>query len=167
MRRAAVDYLSKHSSSTANLRAVLERKARRRIEDPEADIASLVGPAVQFCVEQGFVDDVAYAETKVAAAARKGVSSRKVAMQLRSKGVDAEHVADALREVDDLAAAVRFARKRRVGPWRTTDEPDRDRELGKLARQGFDEGTCRRVFLMELTEAEDVLFGVPDRDDAD
>jgi regulatory protein len=53
----------------------------------------------------------------------------------------------------DLAAAIAYARRRRLGPWRQGDdrEEHRERDLAALARQGFGYDTARRVI-----EAENV-----------
>jgi len=44
----------------------------------------------------------------------------------------------------DLAAACRFARRRRLGPYRR-GAADRQRELAAFARAGFDRRTAERV----------------------
>ena len=47
----------------------------------------------------------------------------------------------------ELAAAVALARRRRLGPWRASEEraADRQRDLGVLARAGFPADVARKV----------------------
>lgn len=161
-KRSAVHYLGSYSSSVENLRKTLVRRACNRFEDiEEAEASALADEAVRFCVENGFVDDVAYAETKVAAGMRKGHSRRKIAAALAGKGVDKEIARTAAGEADDETAAVAYARKRRLGPWRKKeDDPaQRRREAASLGRNGFSGETAFKVIGMELEEAEDILSG--------
>ena len=46
-----------------------------------------------------------------------------------------------------MAAALAFARRRRLGPFRTTASraEHREKDLAKLARQGFAYETARRI----------------------
>ena len=47
----------------------------------------------------------------------------------------------------EMAAALAFARRRRLGPFRTTASraEHREKDLAKLARQGFAYETARRI----------------------
>lgn len=139
IKRSAAHYLGQRSSSVANLRRVLTRRARKRLpeEDPEK-IETLVTVGVAFCVENGFVNDDSYAEMKAGQAARIGVSRRKLEAKLASKGVARETVSAAVSELDDEASAILFARRRRLGPWKT-DQSKRDaaKDTAALVRAGF------------------------------
>ena len=54
----------------------------------------------------------------------------------------------------DLAAAIRLAKKRRLGPFRLKERAEmRQKDLAALARAGFDFDTCRRVIEAESAEA--------------
>ncbi|HTH17687.1 MAG TPA: regulatory protein RecX, partial [Magnetospirillum sp.] len=54
----------------------------------------------------------------------------------------------------DLAAAIRLAKKRRLGPFRLSDRDEmRQKDLAALARAGFDFDTCRQVIEAESPEA--------------
>ena len=143
--RWALAYLGRFSSTAANLRRVLLRRVQRRdLADRDAVAAArpLVDALVARYRESGLVDDAAYAAGRARARLRRGQSLRTIRAGLAAKGVGAEDAAAAiegLREAGgdpDLAAAVAFARRRRLGPFRGSDG-DRDRELAAFARAGF------------------------------
>lgn len=160
-KRSAVHYLGSYSSSVDNLRKTLARRAANRFEDiSEDEIAELAEGAVRFCVENGFLDDAAYAETKVASGLRRGHSRRRIAAMLAGKGVDKETANAALEEADDMAAAVAFARKRRLGPWRTgeLDAKLRQKEAAAFGRNGFSADVSLKVIRMTVEDAEETAF---------
>ncbi|MBE7184113.1 MAG: regulatory protein RecX [Methylobacterium mesophilicum] len=159
-RRSAVDYLSKHSSSSENLRKVMQRRATRRFPEIGADGAvTLAQEAMAFCREHAFVDDQAYAEMKVRSGVRKGHSQRRIALTLATKGVEREVSDEALKASDDLAAAAALARRRRIGPWRKSDLDldSKRKEMATFARNGFSGDVAFRVMDMSIEEAEDAI----------
>jgi len=104
-------------------------------------------------VTRNLVDDRAFAETRAISLHRGGASRRKVAMSLKSKGVGADDIEAALRSLEDshtnaeFTAARNYARRRRFGPWRNTDEREarRDRDMAAMARAGFSFQMAARV----------------------
>lgn len=161
-RKSAVHYLSGRASSAENLRRIMFRRAARRWPDaPTETHAMLADEAVSFCMEHRFVDDSAYAVSKVSSAVVKGQSRRKIASLLARKGISTEHSMEAMESADDLQAAARFARRRRFGPWRTV-EGDRERKLRETAamgRAGFPSSIAFRIVSMDLDEAEEAIHG--------
>jgi len=160
----ALGYLERFASSAENLRRLLERRARRRMRDPEGllEARALIDALVARYRDSGLIDDAAYAAARARGRLARGEPLRKIAAGLAAKGVDADDRATALaglRETvpdPDLAAACAFARRRRLGPYRRgpahEQAGDHRRELATFARAGFG----RR-------EAEAVL-GCADRD---
>ena len=129
------------------------------------EIAALVAAVVADVAALGLLDDRAFADGRTASLRRKGGSRRKIALGLRAKGVDAETAAAALAaaDIDEAEAALRLARRRRLGPWRveprSDDRAGRDRDIGVLVRQGFAYSLARQVIGMGLEEAEERLAG--------
>lgn len=167
LRRAAFHYLERYAASEARLAAVLKRKIARRASlngakaDP-TDRDAAVAEVVDACRQFGLMDDVALAEMKVASGRRKGLSSRKLAETLVAKGIDREtaRAAIAADDTDENLAALRLARRRRIGPWRRTPSPDRaalDREVASLCRAGYPYPIARMVVSMDLDAAEEKL----------
>ncbi len=130
-RRAALHYLERWASSEANLARVLKRKLRRRAAlDPdrwslaEADAEALVATVLSGCRDLGLLDDHAYAQTKVAGGRRRGHSASRIRATMAAKGVPREITEDVVgagAEPDEERAALVFARKRRLGPFRRDD----------------------------------------------
>lgn len=167
LENAALHYLERFASSSANLRRVLMRKVARSIAHWGGDTAEHT-PQVEEVVAKltrlGYVNDAAYAEAKVRALHRAGKGSRTIRATLAAKGVAADHAAAAFDALaadvtePDMAAAIRLARKRRLGPFRRDGRAEaRTKDLAALARAGFDFDTCRRVVDAESAEALEEL----------
>ena len=163
--RWALAYLGRFASSAENLRRVLMRRVRKRLID-DREAAAVAAPLVDALVARyrssGLVDDAAYAAGRARARLRRGQSLRTIRAGLAAKGVAAEDAAaaiDALREDGgdpDIAAAIAFARRRRLGPWRRapTDNAElRLKELGAFARAGFSRAVADAV--LDCASAEE------------
>ena len=146
----ALDLLAFRPRSATELRRRLVQKG---IEAPRAEAA------VARLVEQGVVDDRAYAVAVVRSKALgAGASRRRVGQELARRGVERE-VADAAveevwreEEVDQTEAAERLARKR-LTALRGLDAPARRRRLyAFLARRGYDADEIRRAMDAVLGE---------------
>lgn len=173
LRRAALHHLERYGSSSENLRRVLLRKVDRRLRDRDEPAGeeealaarALVDVVVEQAVAGGYVDDRAYAEAKVASLRRKGGSGRAIAARLKAAGLDADMIGEALRghaeraraahdadgeadgEADpERAAALAYARRRRLGPFRLRERAERrDRDLAAMMRAGFGFDVSRAI----------------------
>jgi regulatory protein len=161
LENAALHYLQRFATSAENLRRVLMRRVERSVrahdtdrDDTDREVgAALVDALVERFVAAGLVDDRVYAEGRALSLHRRGTAARVIRGRLRQKGVGDDDIEAALATVaeehpdGDLAAAVNLARRRRLGPYRSTGpEPDRrQRELAALARAGFSYDIARRV----------------------
>ena len=141
--RAAAHYLERYSSSTANLRRVLERKVMRRAHARGEDAGAFsneIDETVAKFVELKLVDDRAYGEARVLSLRRRGTSQRMVAAKLSEKGVERDLVEELLAadETSDRQAAFAYARRRRLGPHRLRNRAERrDRDVAAMVRAGF------------------------------
>ena len=163
LRNAALYYLDRYASSTANLRRILmakvERSARAHDTDRAEGAADVEALLADF-VRDGVLDDARYAKGRALALYRRGASTRAIRARLTAKGVVREHIDPAiatLREEShepDMAAALTFARRRRLGPYRAQNAraERRARDLAALGRQGFAYDVARRII-----DAEDVV----------
>ena len=172
LHNGALFYLQKFASSSENLRRVLMRRvdksAREHGTDPEEG-AQWVLEVVTRLQELGLLNDRAYAESKTGALLRRGNSPKAVRMKLRAKGVTAEDIDASLEQYDeeieadlDLAAAVAYAKRRRIGPWRMRNrEEQRDKDLAALGRQGFGYDLARKIIDSDdIQELEEALIGM-------
>lgn len=167
LERAALHYLERHASSAANLRRVLGRRvwkaAREGGEVDEAAAEGWIADLVGKLEWAGLLDDQTYAEGRVASLRRSGESGRGIRMKLAAKGVGRAMIETALAAEepgnDDRTAAVAYARRRRLGPWRPQAEREerRDRDMAALARRGFSLDLCRAVVDAEDPDAAEAL----------
>ena len=156
LERAAIHYLGRYSSSEANLRKILEKKAKRRIPDDEdapEDLSAWIDAIIIKCREYGYVNDAQYGRIRANTLARRGWGERRILRDMTFKGVDedlAKEVLATLQEeegISDQSSALLLARKRKVGPYRrgpALDDLPQDekmklerREMGIFARAGF------------------------------
>jgi regulatory protein len=159
LQNAAVFYLERYASSAEGLRRVLRRRVSkaRMLEAPVMDnVDEAIEAVVQKFVAAGLLDDKAFAQTKARALHRRGMSGRLTRQRLQVAGVGADDVDDAMTALDDelgtdparreLQAALAFARRRRLGPFRAKDrEENKARDLASMARAGFAFTLARKV----------------------
>jgi regulatory protein len=172
--RWALAYLGRFASSAENLRRVLLRRVRRRLSEnreAEARAAGLIDGLVARYRASGLVDDAAYATGRARARLRRGQSLRTIRAGLAAKGVapeDAEAAIEVLRNDatrdPDLAAALAFARRRRIGPYRRGDsgreEGDRGKALAAFARAGFARAAAEAVLSCADPEEAEALLNL-------
>ncbi|TQI77119.1 regulatory protein [Bosea sp. AK1] len=151
LQRAAMHYLERYSAPAAQLRRVLARKValscRHHGEDPAAHAAAL-DDVVSRCITSGLVDDRRFAEARAATLRRRGRSARAVAATLAAKGVGRElaEQASSVGDEEELAAARKAARRKRLGPWSRGDRAaNRQKDLAAMARAGFTITVARTV----------------------
>jgi regulatory protein len=168
LENAALHYLERFASSSANLKRVLMRKvarsARAHGDDPAAG-ERMVDDIVARFLSSGLVNDAGYAAQQAASLRRRGASRYGIRGKLAVKGVEAEHIAAALAGLDaeagdsELAAACALARRRRLGPCRPASAraAHRQKDLASLARAGFSLDIARRVLAAADTDALEAL----------
>jgi len=135
----ALRYVGRFATTRAKLRSYLSRKLRERGWDGERepDVAAM---AERFS-EQGYVDDSSYALAKSRSLSGRGYGKRRVLEKLRAAGIE-ESDGLAARELADeeaIAAAIRFAQRRRLGPFAASEPKDareRDKALAAMIRAG-------------------------------
>jgi len=138
LERAALDYAARYATTRSKLAAYLRRKLRER--GWEGADAPPIDALVARFVDRGYVDDRAFAAAKADALLRRGYGARRIGTALRAAGIDAE-TSDGLRDriADEAeAAAIRFARRRRIGPFadHRPDPAERCRWIAAMARAG-------------------------------
>ena len=147
LEQAALNYAARYATTRARLAAFLQRKLRERGWSGPAE------PPVQALVERmagrGYVDDRAFASARAAALGRRGYGERRVSEALRAAGIDEEDAAEAREDARNSAwqSALRFAERRRIGPYASV-EPDREgreKALGALLRAGHPLDLARRL----------------------
>ena len=163
LRAWALHYLERYATSSAHLRRLMLDKAARARAVYGAEAGAGPGEVealLRRLEAMGLLDDAAFARARARALHRRGTSARSIRAALAQKGVPREiaetAVAALAQEADEpeLAAALAYARRRRLGPYR--DDADlraalRERDLAALGRRGFGYDLARRVI-----DAEDL-----------
>lgn len=151
LQRAAMYYLERYAAPAAQLRRVLERKivlsCRHHGLEPAA-FETMLDEVVARCAASGLVDDQRFAEARAATLRRRGRSSRAVAASLSAKGVARDLAAEASESSaeQEMAAAMKTARLKRLGPWSRGDRGlSRQKDLAAMARAGFTMTIARAV----------------------
>ena len=160
LERLGLFYVGRYATTRAKLRDYLLRKLRERGWDGarEADPEALVA---RFA-ELKLVDDASYASAKASSLTRRGYGGRRVAQALKAAGVGDEEAAPAREEAQEqaLAAALRYAERRRIGPFaaQAPDWPARQKAAAAMLRAGHPIDVVRTVLNASPGE-------IPDSDD--
>ena len=168
LREAALAHLARYAATERGLLRVLTRRidrwARQAAEaDPDAAAETArraraeAAEVVRRLAAAGAVNDAAFAAARAARLGRAGRSRRAIGAHLAAKGVPPETARAALPDDPEaeLDAALAYARRRRIGPFRTADaDADaRRREAAALARAGFGAEVAYRALGMGAAEA--------------
>jgi regulatory protein len=144
--RLALWYVERFATTRGKLAEYLGKKIRERGWDgPPGDPAGVA----ERMAGLGYIDDRAFAEARARSLARRGYGQRRVVEALRQARVGAEDSVEAL-ETDaetELATALAFAKRRRIGPYAVAlpDERARARALGAMLRAGHAFSVARRI----------------------
>ena len=147
LERLGLSYAGRYATTRAKLAAYLARKVRERGWD--GDGAAPVDRLVERFAELGYVDDRAFASARAAALLRRGYGERRVGHALRAAGIGDDDSAPARQDAraGAWASALRFAERKRIGPF-ATEEPDRagrERAFGAMIRAGHPIDLVRRL----------------------
>jgi regulatory protein len=143
----ALAYVGRFATTRAKLRTYLSRKVRERGWDggPAPDFEAI---AERFAA-QGYVDDAAYALSKSRSLTGRGYGARRVDQSLRTAGIEDEDAGPARdhAKADRVEAALRFAERRRLGPFASevADRKGRERALATMIRAGHGFGLARAI----------------------
>jgi len=148
LERLALHYVERYATTRAKLAAYLSRKIAER------GWAGAAGDPVPALVERlaalSYVDDRAFAAARAASLTRRGYGERRIGEALRAAGIeeqDAEPVREEAR-AGAWEAALRFAEKRRIGPYAAqppADRAAREKAIAAMLRAGHDFGHARRI----------------------
>ena len=161
LKDAALDYLGRYAASTARLRQVMTRRVRRSAKANDLDPQPLLDElehVIAALTRSGLLNDASFAEGRARSLNRRGGSRRQIAAKLAAAGVAQETTARALAGLEEelpdaeFAAAVAYARRRRLGAHRSPrdETPERRRkDLMAMARAGFALDLARRALTGE------------------
>jgi regulatory protein len=154
LRALALAYVGRYATSCARLTAYLNRKIAERgwIDESTPPVAEIV---TQFG-SLGYVDDEAFAKTRSESLLRRGYGPNRLRIALRVSGIGTD-IIDRAADVDDenaLAAALVFARRKRIGPYaRDALTPDiRQKMMATLLRAGHSYDISRKILALTAND---------------
>jgi regulatory protein len=134
----ALNYVGRFATSRAKLVAFLKRKLRERGWDGAAEPP--LDELADRLVRLGYVDDRAFALSKARSLTGRGYGERRVQQALAQGGIGEDEGSDArgVAEEEAVAAALRFAQRRSIGPYAQAapDPAQRERALAAMIRAG-------------------------------
>lgn len=154
LKNIALYYLQRFDSSEENLRQVLKRRVwDYAFENPDFDKQTAyewIEKIISDFNRVGYLNDNRYAEQKISTYLAVGKPERYIRQKLRQKGVSEDIVDKILAdsEIDEETAALNFARKKKIGPFR----PDREqqklchtKDMATMVRAGFGYDVVQKV----------------------
>lgn len=138
LERSALWHLGRRALTTAELRAALQKKAKRHAPTPEAP--AWIEALLVRLTSSRLLDDATTARGRVEGGRARGWSRRRIEQRLR--GVDPETRADAFAHADDPAAraygvTAELAAARVFVAKKSLRAKPPDKAMAALARQGF------------------------------
>ncbi|QMW24323.1 RecX family transcriptional regulator [Sandaracinobacteroides saxicola] len=156
VRALALRYVERYATSEAKLVRFLRTKLRLRgwAGDGEPDLAALAARLADL----GYVSDRSFAGARARGMAARGLGARRVGAGLRADGIGEEATQEALAEVDGVAAAMRFAARKRLGPWGAPQErKGQEKQLAAMLRAGHGMALSRAILRAETIEAAEAV----------
>jgi regulatory protein len=166
-------YLQRFPASAAHFKRVMMRKVdkscRHHANQDRKSCEDLVDTLVLKFQEMGLLNDTGYSRGMVNSYRARGLSTRSIQAKLSQKGLTPQQISEALNEFDndrprteiDMVAALKLARKKRIGPYTSEKDIPRDKQIAMMARAGFGFDICSRALSMSKDEAEEFIYSLP------
>ena len=162
MRNFAFAYIEKYAPSKQQLKTYLLKKYFNAKVSTlnKSNINELINVVLDDLEKTKFINDKFYSNSKAKSLIQRGSSINKIRSYLFSKGVKDKYIKTTIDEIidnnedQDFFSAIKVCKKKRIGPAR--DENNRPlffkKDIGILARSGFDFETSKRVMDLEKNE---------------
>lgn len=144
-------YLERFAASKKHFKTVMMRKVKRscmhHVDQDYNECNDMVDELVNKFEKSGLLNDELYTNGSVSSLRRKGLSRMAIISKMLQKGISKDQTILALEKLDyetydssddaERAAALNFARKKRIGPYFTGEKQNIQKSLGVFARGGF------------------------------
>lgn len=156
----ALAYVGRFATTRVKLSRYLDRKLRER--GWEEDSAPPVEQIVERCVSNGFVDDAAFALSKARSLTGRGYGAQRVRQSLRAAGINDGDARPARQLADEEAveAALRMARRKRIGPYAAAapERDGRDKALAAMIRAGHGFRLAKAIVALSPGDEPDIAY---------
>ena len=162
MRNFSFAYIEKYAPSKQQVKTYLLKKYLNANIPTinKSNITDLINVVLEDLEKTKFINDKFYSSSKAKSLIQRGSSINKIRNYLLSKGINDKYVTKTLDEIkannedQDFFSAIKLCKKKRIGPAR--DENNRPlfykKDMGILARSGFNFDTSKRVMSLEKNE---------------
>ncbi len=170
LHNSGLAYLQRFTSSTENFRAVMERKIKKSVkyhDMPTMDEChDMLNDTIDNFTRMGLLNDDAYLKGMIISLRRRGLSKNMILQKLQQKRLPQTCIIDAIKDHDDChqtiedsdyIASIRFMRRKRLGPFRTKQDFDFNKELSALARAGFSFDVAQKALKTDIESAQELL----------
>ncbi len=162
MRNFSYAYIEKYSPSKQQLKTYLLKKYLKLSVSGvnKTNIKDLIDVVLEDLEKSKFLNDKFYSNSKAKSLIQRGSSINKIRYYLLNKGINDKYVNEAIKNIkdnnedQDFFSAIKICKKKRIGPAR--DDNNRPlfykKDLGILARSGFDFETSKRILDIDKEE---------------
>ena len=162
MRNFAFVYVEKYAPSKQQLRTYLLKKYLKSgtANVSKKNITDLIDVVLEDLEKSKFINDKFYSESKAKSLIQRGSSINKIRNYLIGKGVGDKYIKNAIEKLhennddQDFLSAIKICKKKKIGPSREEDNRPLfyKKDMGVLARSGFDFEVSRRVMDLDKDE---------------
>jgi len=162
MRNFSFAYIEKYAPSKQQLKTYLLKKyIKSKIPNVnKKNIIDLIDVVLEDLENTKFLNDQFYSDSKAKSLIQRGSSINKIRQYLMSKGVKNNYIKDTIDKIkdknedQDFFSAIKICKKKRIGPARNENNRSlfMKKDLGILARSGFDFETSKRVIDIDKDE---------------
>lgn len=161
LKNIALYYLERFETSVDNLKTVLKRRVDKYVfENPDFDKNEAYGwidELVKDFEGYGYVDDERFAGFKIKSYINSGKSARYIQGKMKQKGISENIIENILesQEYDSKEALLKFAKKKRLGPFNNKEEytrEDKKKDMQKMIAAGFNYEDVMEVLDVEIEE---------------
>ena len=154
LKNIALYYLQRFDSSEENLKQVLKKRVfDYAFENPDFDKQTAyewIEKIISDFRRVGYLNDNRYAEQKILTYLAAGKPERYIRQKLQQKGVKDDIVDKILAEseIDEETSALKFARRKKIGPFRSDWEQRklcRQKDMATMVRAGFGYDVVQRI----------------------
>ena len=162
MRSFSFAYIEKYAPSKQQLKTYLLKKyLKTKIPSVnKKNLSELIDVVLEDLETTKFLNDKFYSNSKAKSLIQRGSSINKIRNYLYNKGIKDKYINETINNIkennedQDFFSAIKICKKKRIGPSR--NENNRPlfykKDLGILARSGFNFETSKRVLDIEKDE---------------
>ena len=162
IRNLAYTYIEKYSPSKQQLKTYLFKKLIKKDQKTinKKEIFSLIDAVIVSLIDQKFLSDEYYSDSKSKIFYRRGYSLNKIRYNLIKKGIDQKYIKASISKIKeneadpDFFSAIKMCKRRRIGPIR--EDGNRPlfykKDISILARSGFSYEISKKILEMPKEE---------------